>query len=266
MKFQDFALPPALLNALAELELERPTPMQSETIPPALQRRDVIGRAENGSGKTAAFLIPMITRLARSGGKRGLILVSSPARALRATRLLAGLTRHLPEMRHATLVGGSALPKQVAALQRDPRIIVATPERLVEHLKQGNLSLSAVEIAVLDEADEMLGAGFASQLTEIHRHLPKTRQTLLFHASTDVALEKLASRYLKDPIQVTAAAPTAAPARAKPLRDQLNRQKVAAKTRGELSSRGQAERSSSRPGRRAPQAVQPLPQLTARHC
>ncbi len=201
--FNELKLPPALEKALQVMKFEQPTPIQAKAIPVALANRDLIGCAQTGTGKTAAFSIPMITRLTKVPNKTGLILVPTRELGSQILEVLKNLTQFAPEMKSTLLIGGMSMKAQVRSAQSKPRIIVATPGRLVDHLKRGTVSLSSVEILVLDEADRMLDMGFAPQLNEILRFLPKVRQTLCFSATLPSDIEKLSARYLKDPVRVT---------------------------------------------------------------
>jgi superfamily II DNA/RNA helicase len=204
--FNELKLPQALEKALKAMHFEKPTPIQASAIPVALQNRDMIGCAQTGTGKTAAFSIPMVARLLKMPHKTALVLVPTRELAAQIADVLKKLTAFCPEIRAALLIGGAAMQPQTRALQGKPRIVIATPGRLIDHLKRGSLSLSATEILVLDEADRMLDMGFAPQLHEILRFLPKARQTLCFSATLPTDIEKLASRFLKDPVRVTVGA------------------------------------------------------------
>jgi superfamily II DNA/RNA helicase len=205
-KFSELTLPPALEKALIAMKYVTPTPIQAQAIPVALDRRDVIGCAQTGTGKTAAFCIPIIARLLKAPQATALILVPTRELAAQISVVLNQLTLHCADIQTALIIGGMAMPPQIRALQRRPRIVVATPGRLVDHLKRGSLSLSSVAILVLDEADRMLDMGFAPQLNEILRFVPKVRQTLFFSATLPSDIEKLSSRFLKDPVRVTVGA------------------------------------------------------------
>jgi superfamily II DNA/RNA helicase len=202
-KFSELMLPLALEKALVAMKYVTPTPVQAEAIPVALNRRDVIGCAQTGTGKTAAFCIPVIARLMKAPLATALILVPTRELAAQVAEVLRDLTQHSPEIRSSLIIGGMAMQPQILSLQRKPRIVVATPGRLVDHLKRGSLSLSQVALLVLDEADRMLDMGFAPQLNEILRFLPKVRQTLFFSATLPSDIEKLSARFLKDPVRVT---------------------------------------------------------------
>jgi ATP-dependent RNA helicase RhlE len=201
-------------DALEAAGYHTPTPIQAETIAPALLGRDVIGAAQTGTGKTAAFIIPVIERLraARGTERQGIALILAPTRELAeqtqlwAQRLGSGL--------HSTLVvGGVAYGPQINALRRRPSIIVATPGRLVDHLERGTLSLDNVRMLVLDEADRMLDMGFRPQLDQIMRGLPTPRQTLLFSATLPPHLGALTRMHLHDPVRVAVGQQAVPPSR-----------------------------------------------------
>ncbi len=203
LNFKELILPPQLEAAVASMGYVTPTPIQAQAIPIALTNRDLIGCAQTGTGKTAAFCIPMIARLLQTPRKNALILVPTRELAVQIEEVLTNLTKNCREMEAALVIGGVAMNPQVKALWRKPRIVVATPGRLLDHLRRGNVSLSATEVLVLDEADRMLDMGFAPQLNDILRYLPKSRQTMLFSATLPPDILKLAAKYLKDPVRVT---------------------------------------------------------------
>jgi ATP-dependent RNA helicase RhlE len=211
--FRDLKLSEKLLHAVDRAGFENPTPIQAQAIPPALAGRDVIGTAATGTGKTAAFLLPIVERLSARAGRPGpRALVLSPTREL-AIQTAEQLERfgHGHRVRGALVIGGVGLGNQARALQ-DHEVIVATPGRLVDHLQQGTARLDGVEILVLDEADRMLDMGFKPQLTRILARLPKVRQTLLFSATMAGEVADFARAHLKDParVEVTRSGTTAA--------------------------------------------------------
>jgi superfamily II DNA/RNA helicase len=206
LTFKELNLPEPLERALAAMKYQTPTPIQAQAIPVALTQQDLIGCAQTGTGKTAAFCIPMISSLLSAPKKNALILVPTRELAVQIEEVLGNLTQYLPELKPALLIGGMGMKPQIKQLLRKPRVIVATPGRLVDHLRRGNTSLAASEILVLDEADRMLDMGFAPQLSAILRFLPKNRQTLLFSATLPPDIQKLAGQYLKNPTRVTVGA------------------------------------------------------------
>jgi superfamily II DNA/RNA helicase len=204
--FQELRLPGAVDRALQAMQFQVPTPIQARAIPLALEGRDLIACAQTGTGKTAAFCIPILARLVARPGKNALVLAPTRELALQIDAVWRDLTRYLPEMRSAVVIGGAGMPGQVRALSRSPRLIVATPGRLVDHLQRRSARLADIEILVLDEADRMLDMGFAYQLNQILKVLPRERQTLLLSATWAPELDRLAKTYLRDPERVTVGA------------------------------------------------------------
>jgi len=192
-----------MLEGLRAVGYHVPTPIQAAAIAPALAGRDVIGAAQTGTGKTAAFVIPVVERLraARGADSDASALVLAPTREL-AEQTYGWAGRLGSDLRVALVVGGVAYGPQVGALRSRPSIIVATPGRLLDHLERGTLSLRHVRFLVLDEADRMLDMGFKPQLDAIMRALPARRQTLLFSATLPPDLGALARMHLRNPIHV----------------------------------------------------------------
>ena len=211
--FADLKLSHLSLRSLDRAGFEHPTPIQARAIPPALDGRDVIGIATTGTGKTAAFLLPILERLSGKTGTRALVLAPTRELALQIGDELVrfGRGRHV---RGAVVIGGVGMGAQAQALRDGHEVIVATPGRLVDHLSQGNARLERIEILVLDEADRMLDMGFKPQLTRILQKLPRVRQTLLFSATTAGEVGEFARSYLRDPVQVEAVRPRRAPSSA----------------------------------------------------
>ncbi len=203
LTFRAFGLSEALLQDLAGAGLTEPTPIQAQAIPAGLQGRDVLGCAQTGTGKTAAFVIPMIERLAGApaGPPRGLILAPTRELAFQIQRTVVQLGRS-QGVSATTIVGGEDLQAQVRGLRQRPTIIVATPGRLLDHMWNGTVRLAEFTIVVLDEADRMLDMGFAPQLNQILEALSDERQTLLFSATLPDDLGALARAGLKDPVRV----------------------------------------------------------------
>ncbi|KAL5710074.1 RNA helicase [Ranunculus cassubicifolius] len=206
--FTDMCLHSNIMKDIAFHEYTRPTSIQSQAMPVALSGRDLLGCAETGSGKTAAFAIPMIQHcLAQPPIRRGdgpLALVLAPTRELaqQIEKEVKAFSRSLESFRTAIIVGGTNMGEQKSELKAGVNIVVATPGRFIDHLQQGNTSLSRISYVVLDEADRMLDMGFEPQIREVMRDLPKRHQTLLFSATMPVEIETLAQEYLTDPVQV----------------------------------------------------------------
>ncbi len=212
MSFTSFDLHPDLLRAVEALGYTVPTPIQKEAIPPATAGRDVLACAMTGSGKTAAFLLPVLQRLLvrPSGGTRALVL--APTRELAAQidehrRALARFTRQ----GGAAIFGGVAMGPQETALRRGADVLVATPGRLLDHLQRPYARLDRLEILVLDEADRMLDMGFLPDIRRIMRMLPARRQTLLFSATVPPPIAALARELLREPITLHVERPVAPP-------------------------------------------------------
>ncbi len=201
--FQELTLPSQLQKALAEMKFETPTPVQAQAIPHALKGRDVLACAQTGTGKTAAFSIPMITRLIENKGSTALVLVPTRELATQVAEVVRQLTSHLPAIRTVTLIGGMGMQPQTRALRQGYTVIVATPGRLLDHLDNRTATLSKLSILTLDEADRMLDMGFAPQLRRIFQHLPKSYQTLLFSATLPPNILKISAEILENPEQIT---------------------------------------------------------------
>jgi ATP-dependent RNA helicase RhlE len=202
--FSDLNLSPKALHALERAGFEHPTPIQAQAIPPALAGRDVIGTAATGTGKTAAFLLPIIERLAGKTGTRALVLAPTRELALQIGEELERFGR-ARQVRGAVVIGGVGMGNQTQAFRDRREVVIATPGRLVDHLQQGTARLDQIEVLVLDEADRMLDMGFAPQLARILARLPKVRQTLLFSATMGAEVAEFAREHLRDPARVEVA-------------------------------------------------------------
>ena len=199
--FDDLGLTPELRLAVAELGWTHPTPIQAAVIEAAIAGRDVLGLAETGSGKTAAFAIPLAQRIQPGGGIRGLIL--SPTREITLqTKAFLDYFGASHRLRTVSLIGGLNIKHQMDELAKKPCIVVATPGRLLDHLERRTVRLDKVEELVLDEADHMFDMGFMPQINAILAYLPKVRHTLMFSATMPPEIERLAQRFLRDPLRV----------------------------------------------------------------
>jgi ATP-dependent RNA helicase RhlE len=208
--FDDLGISPALLEAIRNLNFSEPTPVQKQAIPVAILGRDIIGIAQTGTGKTIAFGIPMIQRLAQARNGRGLIVVPTRELAHQVDDALRAICR-AHQMRTAVIIGGASMEPQRRALAKNPHIIIATPGRLLDHFKQGTISLARVEILVLDEADRMLDMGFAPDINRIIAALPRKRQTMLFSATMPREILAIARKHMIDPEYIEVAPSGAAP-------------------------------------------------------
>jgi len=201
--FHGLGIAPALLTRLDALNFVTPTPIQHAAIPPALDGKDVMGIAQTGTGKTLAFGIPLLQRLAAKGG-RGLIILPTRELALQVDETLQKLSEAVG-MKTAVFIGGASMNLQRQMLRRNPRVLTATPGRLLDHLQQGTVTLKEVSMLVLDEADRMLDMGFAPQLNKILAAVPKDRQTMLFSATMPDSIVKMATSHMKLPLRIEVA-------------------------------------------------------------
>jgi ATP-dependent RNA helicase DeaD len=200
--FGDWGLPPQLAASLVRMNYTTPTPIQSQAIPLAMQGRDILGTAQTGTGKTAAFGIPLVARLL--GSPRGSALVLTPTRELAAQviDIIQQLLGPHSPIQAALIIGGDSMPKQIAQLRGRPRIIVGTPGRINDHLERGTLMLHETQFLVLDESDRMLDMGFGAQIEKIARFLPQSRQTLMFSATLPNEIIKMSAKYLNNPERI----------------------------------------------------------------
>ncbi|KAM7496348.1 hypothetical protein LguiA_020762 [Lonicera macranthoides] len=206
--FADMCLDTSIMKDIASREYSTPTSIQAQAMPVALSGRDLLGCAETGSGKTAAFTIPMIQHcLAQPPVRRGdgpLALVLAPTRELaqQIEKEVKAFSMSLESFRTAIVVGGTNISEQRSELRAGVNVVVATPGRFIDHLQQGNTSLSRISYVVLDEADRMLDMGFEPQIREVMQNLSEKHQTLLFSATMPEEIEALAQEYLTKPVQV----------------------------------------------------------------
>ncbi len=202
-QFRALPLEAKLLSVLEQKSIQTPTPIQHQAIPPALEGKDIVGIAQTGTGKTFAFGLPMLQRLAQFGG-RGLVILPTRELAAQVEESLAPFARAMG-IGTAVFVGGASMNRQREMLRRNPRILIATPGRLNDHLEQGTITLREVKILVLDEADRMLDMGFKPQIDRILRHVPTDRQTMLFSATMPHSIMQLATGHMKLPLRIEVA-------------------------------------------------------------
>ena len=211
MYFTDFDLEDEILDALDAMRFEECTPIQEQTIQPLLDGRDLIGVAQTGTGKTAAYLLPVLNKLCQGGYPEDAIncVIMAPTRELaqQIDRQLEGFTYFMPVSGVAVYGGndGQRYEQELRGMAKGADIIVATPGRLISHINLGNIDLSKVSFFILDEADRMLDMGFYNDIMTIAKQLPKNRQTMLFSATMPEEIRRLASNILTDPLQVTLA-------------------------------------------------------------
>lgn len=204
--FYGLGIAPKILDILEHIKFKVPTPIQLKAIPLAIEGKDIVGIAQTGTGKTHSFAIPMVQCLVQ---KKGIGLVLAPTRelAIQIDEAFQDLARAFG-MKTACLIGGAPMPPQVQALRRDPRVVIATPGRLIDHMSQWNFIPDSVVMLVLDEADRMLDMGFAPQIDKILRFLPKERQTMLFSATMPKEIMNIATKHMKLPLSVEIAPST----------------------------------------------------------
>ncbi|HEX2121913.1 MAG TPA: DEAD/DEAH box helicase [Thermoanaerobaculia bacterium] len=199
--FFELGLSSEIAGTIKEIGFVHPTPIQAAVIPLALKGGDVIGLAQTGSGKTAAFALPMAERLTHGRGVRGLIL--SPTREIALqTKAFLELFGANHELKTACLIGGVKMQPQFKELREKPDIVVATPGRLLDHVKRRTVSLDDIEVLVLDEADHMLDLGFLPQMRDILRRLPRERQTMMFSATMPDSIEMIARDFMRNPDRI----------------------------------------------------------------
>ena len=204
MDFSQLGLQPALVRACESLGYTEPTPIQKQAIPVILDGKDLIGCAETGTGKTAAFLLPLIQRMSEQARPGVRLLVLAPTREL-ATQIDASYRSLAPKknaLRCVTVIGGTGMASQTAGLRRGASVVVATPGRLLDHMERGAVNFATLDALVLDEADRMLDMGFLPSIRRILAALPKQRQTLLFSATMSEAIEQLARTHMRSPKMV----------------------------------------------------------------
>src|SRR5690348_12843811 len=210
VKFDDLGLAPEVLRAVAESGYTTPTPIQAKGIPHVLKRRDVIGIAQTGTGKTASFTLPMIEMLARGRAKarmpRSLILEPTRELAAQVAESFAKYGRY-NKLSMALLIGGVSFDDQDKKLDRGVDVLIATPGRLLDHFERGKLMLSQVQILVVDEADRMLDMGFIPDVERICKLIPFTRQTLFYSATMPPEIQRLTEQFLHTPVRVEVARP-----------------------------------------------------------
>lgn len=201
--FASLNLPAALAKALVRMEYKTPTPIQAASIPLAMAGRDILGTAQTGTGKTAAFAIPIIARLLSTPRGSAIVLLPTRELAVQVMGIMKQLLEGQSAIKAALLIGGESMPPQLRALSARPRLIIGTPGRIIDHLKRGSLMLHDAGFLVLDETDRMLDMGFGVQLEAILPYLAKQRQTLMFSATMPKEIVALSAKYLVNPERVS---------------------------------------------------------------
>lgn len=209
--FRDMGLPEAILKTLINLGYETPSPIQAAMIPHIMQGRDVLGQAQTGTGKTAAFALPLLSGLdlnVKAGKPQVLVLAPTRELAIQVAEAFQKYAENLPHFHVLPIYGGQSYGPQLSALRRGVHVIVGTPGRVIDHLEKNSLDLSELKTLVLDEADEMLRMGFIDDVETIIRKSPETRQVALFSATMPTAIKRIAQKYLKSPIEIQIEAKT----------------------------------------------------------
>ncbi|NLV17635.1 MAG: DEAD/DEAH box helicase [Syntrophomonadaceae bacterium] len=203
ISFGDMGLSEGVLQAVINMGFEEPTPIQLQTIPLAMEGRDLVGRAQTGTGKTVAFAIPMAEKISGdTDGVKGLVITPTRELAVQVAEELNKIGQ-FKGVRTLPIYGGQDIERQIRALAKRPQIVVGTPGRLMDHMRRRTLRMAHIETVVLDEADEMLNMGFIEDIESILGQIPEERQTMLFSATISAQIKNLANRFLKDPVFVT---------------------------------------------------------------
>jgi ATP-dependent RNA helicase DeaD len=208
--FADLQIHPSVLQAVVDVGYESPSAIQAATIPALMAGSDVVGLAQTGTGKTAAFAMPILSKIDTSSkATQALVLAPTRELALQVAEAFSRYGAHLPQINVLPIYGGSSYAVQLAGLKRGAQVVVGTPGRVIDHLERGTLDLSRVDYLVLDEADEMLNMGFAEDVERILSETPEYKQVALFSATMPPAIRKLTAKYLHDPTEVSVEAKTA---------------------------------------------------------
>ncbi|WP_088707556.1 DEAD/DEAH box helicase [Noviherbaspirillum denitrificans] len=208
-QFADLKLSAPLLRVLQELGYESPSPIQAATIPLLLEGRDVLGQAQTGTGKTAAFALPVLANIEiKAAAPQALVLAPTRELAIQVAEAFQRYATHIPGFHVLPIYGGQSYGPQLGALRRGVHVVVGTPGRVIDHIEKGSLDLSQLKTLVLDEADEMLRMGFIDDVETILQRTPASRQTALFSATMPPAIRRIAQTYLRNPSEVTIAAKT----------------------------------------------------------
>lgn len=201
--FVALGLAAPILQAVQQAGYETPSPIQAQSIPPLLAGKDLLGQAQTGTGKTAAFALPLLSRI-NVKNKATQLLVLAPTRelAIQVSEAIQSYAKHLKEFHILPIYGGQSMGIQLRSLQRNPQVVVGTPGRILDHIRRGTLKLDKLEALVLDEADEMLRMGFIDDVETILKETPEKRQVALFSATMPGPIHRVAQKYLKDPVEV----------------------------------------------------------------
>jgi ATP-dependent RNA helicase DeaD len=208
--FADLQIHPSVLQAVVDVGYETPSAIQAATIPALMAGSDVVGLAQTGTGKTAAFAVPILSKIDTSSkATQALVLAPTRELALQVAEAFSRYGAHLPQINVLPIYGGSSYTVQLAGLKRGAQVVVGTPGRVIDHLERGTLDVSRIDYLVLDEADEMLTMGFAEDVERILAETPEYKQVALFSATMPPAIRKLTNKYLHDPVEVKVESKTA---------------------------------------------------------
>ena len=196
--FGDILLSKKIIAAIEEMGFEEPSPIQSQTIPLVLEGSDVIGQAQTGTGKTAAFGIPIMERITEARQVQALVLTPTRELAIQVSEELMKIGK-FKRLKALPIYGGQSIDRQIRSLKYGVQVVIGTPGRLLDHIRRKTIKLDHVKVVVLDEADEMLNMGFIDDVEEIVKHTPGERQTLLFSATMPAQIRQLADRYMNSP-------------------------------------------------------------------
>jgi superfamily II DNA/RNA helicase len=201
--FKQLGLSQELVTALERMKITAPTPIQEAAIPPALQGLDLLASAQTGTGKTIAYLLPLLIKLSKKAGSTALILAPTRELAFQVQTTLIEILGKNSHFKAALLIGGAPMAKQIKDLRRHPQLVIGTPGRIYDHLERRTLNLDSTAFLVIDEADRMMDMGFQVQLESIVEFLPQARQTLMFSATISSNIARLSSKYLKEPQRIS---------------------------------------------------------------
>ncbi|MDQ3180767.1 MAG: DEAD/DEAH box helicase, partial [Acidobacteriota bacterium] len=201
--FEEFGLIDELMKAIGDVGYETPSPIQLKTIPILLEGRDIVGQAQTGTGKTAAFALPALQKIDTSTSKVQ-ILVLTPTRelAIQVAEAFHTYAKHLGRVRVLPVYGGQSISQQIKHLRSGVQVIVGTPGRVMDHMRRETIDLTTLKVVVLDEADEMLRMGFQEDVEWILGHTPETRQTALFSATMPRQVRRIADKFLNEPVNI----------------------------------------------------------------
>ena len=196
--FSDFALHKSIQQAIFDMGFEEPSPIQEQCIPKILEGKDVLGQAQTGTGKTAAFGLPLMEKMTPQNAVQAIVLTPTRELAIQVSGELRKIAKY-KKVRTLPIYGGQSIGHQIRALKQGVQVVIGTPGRVLDHLRRKTLRLDQVKLVVLDEADEMLDMGFVDDIEEIIKDTPQDRQTLLFSATMPPEIKRLSRKYMNEP-------------------------------------------------------------------